>query len=51
MTDISGAIRRLDTAYVQYRHRLAGSAAQRGEAAVALDAEIGVAKADAQRWA
>lgn len=51
MTDISGAIRRLDLAYVTYRQRLAGSPAQRDEAAVTLDAEIGVVRADAHRWA
>jgi hypothetical protein len=38
---MSGAIKRLDAAYVQYRSRIESKPADRDEAAVVLDAEIG----------
>src|SRR3954470_17790723 len=51
LTGMSGAIRRLDSAYVQYRHRIDAKPTERDEAAVALDAEIGSVKAEVERWA
>ncbi len=48
LTGMSGAIRRLDSAYVQYRHRIDSRPAERDEAAVALDAEIGNVKAEVE---
>jgi hypothetical protein len=45
LTGMSGAIRRLDAAYVQYRHRIEAKPTEKEEAAVALDAEIGNVKA------
>jgi hypothetical protein len=50
LTGMSEAIQRLDAAYVQYRKRIDTLPAERDEAAVALDAEIGDVKADARRW-
>jgi hypothetical protein len=49
LTVMSGAIRRLDAAYVQYRHRVASKPTEADEAAVALDAEIGSVKAEVER--
>jgi hypothetical protein len=46
---MSGSIRRLDAAYVQYRHRLVAKPTERDAAAVALDAEIGSVKAEVER--
>lgn len=46
LTGMSGAIRRLDAAYVQYRYRIDSRPAERDEAAVALDAEIESVKAE-----
>jgi hypothetical protein len=43
---MSSAIKRLDAAYVQYRHRLESDPAEREGAAVALDVEIGSVKAE-----
>ncbi len=51
MTTISGAIQRLDLAFVQYRRKMEGSQTSKDEAANALDAEIGAVKQDAHRWA
>jgi hypothetical protein len=50
LTGMSGAIRRLDAAYVQYRYRIDSKPAEVDEAAVALDAEIGSVKEEAERW-
>jgi hypothetical protein len=51
MTAMSGAVQKLDTAYVQYRKRLDSSPGAKDEAAIALEAELGEVKADAHRWA
>ena len=48
LTGMSGAIKRLDAAYVQYRARVDSRPAERDEAAVALDAEIGGVKAEVE---
>jgi len=50
ITAMTGAAQRLDAAYVQYRHRIELTPAQRDEAAMALDVEIDGVKADAHRW-
>jgi hypothetical protein len=50
LSGMSGAIKRLDAAYVQYRSRLESKPAERDEAAVALDEEIGSVKAEAEAW-
>lgn len=50
VTAMNAAIQRLDVAYVQYRHRVDTTPAQKGEAAAALDAEIGEVKAEASQW-
>lgn len=49
LTGMSGAIKRLDAAYVQYRHRIEAQPAERDDAAVALDVEIGNVKAELDR--
>jgi hypothetical protein len=41
LTAMSGAIKRLDAAYVQYRSRIESKPDDRDEAAFVLDAEIG----------
>src|SRR3954453_6806590 len=46
LTQMSGAIKRLDTAYVQYRARIESKPTDRDEAAVALDEEIGSVRAE-----
>jgi hypothetical protein len=51
LTGMSGAIRRLDAAYVQYRYRIDSKPAEREEAAVALDAEIGSVRTEVEGWA
>jgi hypothetical protein len=48
LTVMSGAIQRLDAAYVQYRARIETQPADRDEAAVVLDAEIGSVKAEVE---
>jgi hypothetical protein len=48
LTGMSGAIKRLDAAYVQYRYRIDSKPAERDEAAVALDAEIGSVRAEVE---
>ena len=48
LTAMSGAIKRLDAAYVQYRSRIEMKPADRDEAAVVLDAEIGSVKAEVE---
>jgi hypothetical protein len=50
LTGMSGAIRRLDAAYVQYRYRIDAKPTEMDDAAVALDAEIGSVKEEAERW-
>jgi hypothetical protein len=50
LTGMSAAIKRLDEAYIQYRHRIDAQPAELEQAAVALDAEIGSVKAEAERW-
>jgi len=50
LAGMSAAIRRLDEAYVQYRYRIDSKPAELEEAAVALDAEIGNVKAEAESW-
>jgi hypothetical protein len=47
---IKEAVRDLDTAFVAYRKRLEGSANDRDEAALDLDAVVGRIKRDAHRW-
>jgi hypothetical protein len=48
LTVMSGAIKRLDAAYVQYRSKIDAKPTDRDEAAVALDAEIGSVKAEVE---
>jgi hypothetical protein len=50
LTGVTGAIKRLDAAYVQYRSRIESKPAERDEAAVALDAEIGSVKEEVAGW-
>ena len=50
LTGMSAAIKRLDEAYVQYRYRIDSKPGELEAAAVALDAEIGNVKAEAQSW-
>jgi hypothetical protein len=50
LTGMSSAMKRLDAAYVQYRSRIESSPAERDEAAVALDEEIGSVRAQVERW-
>jgi hypothetical protein len=50
LTGMSGAIKRLDAAYVQYRRRIDGAPGELGEAAGELDAEIDSVKTDVERW-
>jgi hypothetical protein len=50
LTGVTGAIKRLDAAYVQYRSRIETKPAERDEAAVALDAEIGIVKEEVGGW-
>jgi hypothetical protein len=47
---MSAAMKRLSDAYVQYRGRIDAKPAELEEAAVALDAEIGSVKAEAESW-
>jgi hypothetical protein len=47
---MSDAIKRLDAAYVQYRHRIDAKPAERDDAVVALDVEIGNVKAEVEGW-
>lgn len=49
-TAIGDAIRQLDAAFVAYRKHLDRAPSESGEAAIALDAEIGRIKLDAGRW-
>jgi hypothetical protein len=49
-TAIGEAIRQLDAAFVAYRKHVDRAPSERGEAAIALDAEIGRIKLDAGRW-
>jgi hypothetical protein len=48
LTMMSGAIKRLDAAYVDYRSRIEMKPAERDEAAVALDAELGSVKEEVE---
>jgi hypothetical protein len=50
LSGMSGAMKRLDAAYVQYRARIESKPAERSEAAAFLDAEIGSVKAEAEAW-
>ena len=50
LTGVTGAIKRLDAAYVQYRSRIEAKPAERDDAAVALDAEIGMVKEEVGGW-
>jgi hypothetical protein len=50
MSSMSDAVRRLDAAYIAYRHRLETTPTQRDDAANFLDQEIGEVRADAHRW-
>jgi hypothetical protein len=47
---IREAVRDLDVAFVAYRRRLGGTASDRDEAALDLDAVVGRVKRDAPRW-
>lgn len=47
---IKEAVRDLDAAFVTYRRRLEGTANERDEAALELDAVLGRVKGDADRW-
>ena len=48
LSGMSGAIKRLDAAYVQYRDRLEATPAERDAASVALDEELGGVKAEVE---
>jgi hypothetical protein len=48
---MAGAMRRLDAAYVAYRHQVEVKPAERDGAAMALDAEIDEVKATGHAWA
>ena len=50
MTEISGAIHKLDAAFVEFRRTLAGSPTQKTDGASALDAELESVRAEAARW-
>ena len=50
MVEISGGIKRLDNAYVEFRRSLAGNPTQKDDGAVALDAELATVKSEASRW-
>ena len=50
LSGMSGAMKRLDAAYVQYRARLVSKPAERDEAAALLDAEIGNVKSQSEAW-
>jgi hypothetical protein len=47
---IKEAVRDLDAAFVVYRRRLEGTANERDDAALELDAVVGRVKRDAHRW-
>ena len=47
---IREAVQQLDLAFVAYHKRSDGGPAQRNEAAIELDAEVGRVKLDAPRW-
>lgn len=47
---IQAAVRELDAAYVAYRKHVDASAADKNEAAMMLDAELGRVKVTAQGW-
>jgi hypothetical protein len=51
ITAMSGAISRLDVAFVAYRRTQAGSADQKTQGAHTLDQELAGVRADAHRWA
>lgn len=46
LSGMSGAVKRLDAAYVLYRHRVEASPSERDAAGVALDEELGGVKAE-----
>jgi hypothetical protein len=48
LSGMSGAIKRLDAAYVHYRASIESKPAERDEAAAQLDAEIGLVKAEVE---
>jgi hypothetical protein len=48
LAGMSGAIKRLDAAYVQYRHRIDSKPSDRDAAGVALDEELGGVKAEVE---
>jgi hypothetical protein len=48
LAGMSGAIKRLDAAYVQYRHRVEARPSERDAAGVALDEELGGVKAEVE---
>ena len=48
LAGMSGAIKRLDAAYVQYRHRVEAKPSERNAAAATLDAELGGVKAEVE---
>ena len=48
LTGMSGAIKRLDAAYVQYRQRIESKPSERDAAGMALDEELGGVKADVE---
>jgi len=50
LNGMSEAVRRLDAAYVQYRERIGAKPTETDAAAMALDAEIGSVKEEAERW-
>ncbi len=50
MTAMSGAIQKLDVAFVEFRRTIAGTPQQRDDAAVALDAELDQVRASSDRW-
>jgi hypothetical protein len=48
LTSMSGAIKRLDTAYLQYRTRVDATPSERDAAGIALDEELGGVKAEVE---
>lgn len=50
MTAMSAATKVLDEAYVEYRRHLEGEKAEREQAAMTLDHEIGGVKATSHQW-
>ena len=50
LTGLSGVMKRLDVAYVQYQRRITTTPAEQGDATQAFEAEIEEVKTAAQDW-